>query len=144
MNKYQGLEAKIELVREKSAKLGPQIKTPEDVYKLLTDLRYKDREHFLVLCLNTRNRVICINTVSIGSLNASLVHAREVFKPAILVNACSIILVHNHPSGETEPSENDRETTRKIADAGKVLGIEMLDHVIIGSSGWESIKSGEE
>lgn len=137
---YKRLEARIEIVREKSAKLGPQIKTPTDVFKLLADLKYKDREYFVVLCLNTRNRVICINTVSIGSLNASLVHCREVFKPAILANSQSIILAHNHPSGDTEPSKDDIEITKRVAEAGKVLGIPLLDHVIIGNSSYESFK----
>ena len=94
----------------------------------------------MIICLNTRNRVICINTVSIGSLNASLVHPREVFKPAILANAASIILAHNHPSGETEPSKDDIEITKRVKEAGNLLGIELLDHVIISDSDWKSIK----
>ncbi|HHN64887.1 MAG TPA: DNA repair protein RadC, partial [Nitrospirae bacterium] len=94
-------------------------------------LKDKKKEHFLILCLDTKNSVIRISNVSVGTLNASLVHPREVFKEAIQALACSIILVHNHPSGKPEPSDADIEVTKRIIEAGKVVGIDVLDHIII-------------
>ncbi len=91
------------------------------------------------MTLNTKNNITGINVVSIGSLNSSLVHPREVFKAAILGNAAAIILAHNHPSGDPSPSPEDLEITRRLVEAGKILGIEVLDHVIIGDR-WESLK----
>src|SRR6266436_1559994 len=90
-----------------------------------------DREHFLVLMLDQKHKIIGINTVSVGSLTASIVHPREVFKPAILSNAAAIILAHNHPSGAPQPSQEDRVLTVRLVAAGKLLGISILDHVII-------------
>jgi len=137
---YKGLEVQIQMVRETSEKLGPSIKTPQTVWELLLDLRKKDREYFVVLCLDCKNRVLCINTVSIGTLNASMVHPREVFKPAILANSASIILAHNHPSGDPGPSSSDKEITKQIIAAGEILNIPVLDHVIIGKDSWISLK----
>jgi DNA repair protein RadC len=91
-----------------------------------------DREHFVVLLLDQKNNVIGVNTVSTGSLTASVVHPREVFKPAILCNAAAIICAHNHPSGNPEPSREDRALTTRLVDAGKLLGITILDHIVIG------------
>ncbi|OCZ51370.1 DNA repair protein RadC [Dehalobacter sp. TeCB1] len=125
---------KIEMVREKNLKV--EIKTvnsPSDAARIAEDyLVNVDREHFVVMMLDTRNNVIGINTVSIGSLNSSIVHPRETFKPAIIHNASSLILVHNHPSGDPTPSREDIDITKRLADGGKLLGIEILDHVIIG------------
>lgn len=125
---------RVELVREKRLEVDTKIiSSPADVAEIASDyLETADREHFIVLMLNTKNRVIGINTVSIGSLNASIVHPRECFKAAIIHNAHSIILVHNHPSGDPTPSREDIDITRRLAEAGKILGIEVLDHVIIG------------
>lgn len=92
----------------------------------------EDREVFLVLCLNTKNCVVAIHRCHVGSINASIVHPREVFKSAILNNAASIIVAHNHPSFDPSPSQEDIHVTRRLVDAGKLLGIEVLDHVIIG------------
>jgi DNA repair protein RadC len=94
-----------------------------------------DREHFVVILLDQKHGVIGINTVSVGSLTASVVNPREVFKPAILANAAAIICGHNHPSGDPQPSREDRAITTKLFDAGKLLGIDVLDHVIIGAEG---------
>jgi DNA repair protein RadC len=94
-----------------------------------------DREGFAVIHLSTRHAVISSEVVSIGSLNASIVHPREVFKGAILANACAVILAHNHPSGDCEPSDEDRTITRRLVQAGEILGIAVLDHVIIGARG---------
>src|SRR5262245_18472680 len=110
-----------------------QIRSAVDASTLLhTYLADVDREHFVTILLNQKNRVVGVNTVSIGSLTASVVHPREVFKPAILSNAAAIILAHNHPSGAPQPSQEDRVLTVRLVAAGKLLGISVLDHVIIG------------
>lgn len=112
------------------------IATPEDVVALCEpQLRGLDREHFWTLALNTKNRLLRIIEVSVGSLNASIVHPRELFKEAVRVSAASVIVVHNHPSGDPTPSGADIQLTRRIVKAGDVLGIEVLDHVVIGDGG---------
>lgn len=92
-----------------------------------------DREQVIVCCLDNKNQPVSVNIVSMGTVNSSLVHPREVFKTAVLSNAASIILFHNHPSGDPEPSQEDINITDRIKEAGKILGIELLDHIIIGS-----------
>ena len=110
-----------------------QIRSAVDASTLLhTYLADVDREHFVIILLNQKNRINGVNTVSIGSLTASIVHPREVFKSAILSNAASIICGHNHPSGDCQPSREDRALTQRLVEAGKLLGISVLDHVIIG------------
>ena len=99
------------------------------VHTYLADV---DREHFVVLMLDQKNKVIGFHTVSIGSLTASIVHPREVFKPAMLSNAAALILAHNHPSGQPQPSQEDRTLTVRLVAAGKLLGMAILDHIIIG------------
>jgi len=117
------------------------IKSPQDVANLLMDeMRYLDREYFCTISLNTKNRVLGIDNVSIGSLNSSLVHPREVFKNPIRRSAAAIILVHNHPSGDPEPSREDIQVTRRLVEAGQLLGIEVLDHLIIGDGSFISLK----
>jgi len=125
---------KIMLVREGRVPCyNQQIRSAVDASTLLhTYLADVDREHFVTILLNQKNRVVGVNTVSIGSLTASVVHPREVFKPAILSNAAAIILAHNHPSGAPQPSQEDRVLTVRLVAAGKLLGISVLDHVIIG------------
>lgn len=93
-----------------------------------------DREQLIVICLNTKNEPTAIHTVSIGSLNSSIVHPREVFKPAILSNSAAIIISHNHPSGCPDPSLEDINITKRIKEAGEILGIKLLDHIIIGDN----------
>jgi DNA repair protein RadC len=106
---------------------------PRDVVPVVKAMCYDmDREGFWVILLNCRKKIIGINTVSIGHLTASLVHPREVFKPAILANASCIILAHNHPSGDPTPSQEDMILTKRLKEAGETLGIEILDHVIVG------------
>ena len=100
------------------------------------------REHFWVIIVDTRNRVRFVELISIGTMNASLVHPREVFRRAIKRGASSIILGHNHPSGNPEPSEEDVRITRKLVDAGRIVGIEVLDHVVIGSSSFSFKEKG--
>jgi len=102
---------------------------------LATYLAGVDREHFVVFMLNQKNHVIGLHTVSMGSLTASIVHPREVFKAAILANAATILCGHNHPSGDTQPSLEDRAMTQRLAEAGKLLGINVVDHIIIGAAG---------
>jgi DNA repair protein RadC len=119
----------------------PIVRTPADVAQLMmSDLRYETREHLYVLVLDTRNQVRHRRLVSTGTLNESLVHPREVFVEAIKFHAASIVLVHNHPSGDPEPSPQDAKSTKQIVEAGKVLGIPVMDHVIIGSGRWASLK----
>jgi DNA repair protein RadC len=115
------------------------ISTPEDVVALCgLQLRGLDREHFWCLALNTKNQLLRTVEVSIGSLNASIVHPRELFKEAVKVSAASIVLVHNHPSGDPTPSGADVQLTRRLVKAGDVLGIEVLDHVVVGDGGEHS------
>jgi DNA repair protein RadC len=118
----------------------PVISSPADVERLLRGrIANLDRENFVVVLLNTKNEVIETPTVSVGTLSASLVHPREVFKPAIRASAASVILAHNHPSGKVEPSREDREVTKRLGEAADVLGIEVLDHIIVGD-GYFSMK----
>ncbi len=113
----------------------PVVSSPQDVDRLLrARMAHLDRERFVVVLLDTKNAVVGTPTVSIGTLSSSLVHPREVFKPAIQAGAASVILAHNHPSGKTEPSREDREVTKRIAEAGETLGIEVLDHLVIGDT----------
>ncbi len=114
---------------------------PEDVYRELRDLRQNKKEHFVVFYLDTHSREIKREIISIGTLNASLVHPREVFESAIKNNAAQIIVAHNHPSGIIEPSVDDIEITKRLVDAGKLLGIDVLDHVIVSNSGYFSFKN---
>src|SRR5437868_7096400 len=102
---------------------------------LHTYLADVDREHFVIILLNQKNRVIGMNTVSIGSLTTSIVHPREVFKGVILSNAAALICGHNHPSGDCQPSREDRVLTARLVECGKLLGINVLDHGIIGGEG---------
>jgi len=118
-----------------------QIRSPEDSYLLLKDYFAElDREYFVVLCLDTKNQPTNISTAHIGSLNASIVHPREVFKTAILSNAASIIVAHNHPSGVCDPSQEDIAITKRLVEAGEWLGIPLLDHLIIGDCNYLSLK----
>lgn len=117
------------------------VRKPEDVYKLLaSELSHLQKEHFVCLLLNTKNYVIGKETISIGSLNASIVHPREVFRPAIKRSCASIICAHNHPSGNPEPSRDDIEITKRLIQAGSIIGIDVLDHVIIGHNRYFSLK----
>ncbi len=140
---YFGHEVKIQLVRESRPTKEYIITGPEDVYKLVKDeLKNSDRELFLSIQLNTRNRVLGINVVSVGTLNASMVHPREVFKPAILQNAAGIVIAHNHPSETDEPSEEDLAITSKLSNAGELLSIDVLDHIIVGKSFYSFLEKG--
>jgi DNA repair protein RadC len=119
----------------------PIIKSPEDVVQLLMEeMRHLDREYIKAVSLNTKNMVIAVETISVGSLSSSIVHPREVFKNPIKRSAAAIVLVHNHPSGDPSPSKEDLDITRRLAEVGKLLGIDVLDHIIIGDNRWTSLK----
>jgi len=140
------LEACIELGR----RLGygrpirrQRVQGPADVARLLMPvLRDADREHFVAVLLSTKNHVLDVVTVSVGSLSASIVHPREVWKPAIQASAAAVIVAHNHPTGVASPSPEDIELTRRLAQCGELIGIRLLDHVIVGDGTYESLKEG--
>ncbi|MBU8770203.1 MULTISPECIES: DNA repair protein RadC [Cytobacillus] len=117
------------------------IRSPEDgANYVMHDMRFLSQEHFVCLYLNTKNQVLHKQTIFIGSLNASIVHPREVFKEAFRRSAASIICIHNHPSGDPTPSREDIEVTKRLAESGKIIGIEVLDHLIIGENKFVSLK----
>ena len=119
-----------------------RVDSPADVARLLLPaLRDLDREHFVAVLLTTKNQVIDVVTVSIGSLSASLVHPREVLKPAVQASAAAVVVAHNHPTGNPEPSREDLEFTRRLRECSELLGIRLLDHVIIGDGTFESLQA---
>jgi DNA repair protein RadC len=129
---------------ENSSSKGPKVtvKSPEDVIKAAgSQIKGKKKEHFLVLCLDTRNHLINTHTVSVGSLDCSIVHPREVFKEAISSCAASVIFVHNHPSGDPTPSEDDIKLTKRLVEASEIIGIDVLDHIIICDEDHLSMKA---
>ena len=138
---------KINIVSVKLVKEGEMvvankvIKSPSVVYEVLKQyLEGADREKFVLLTLNVKNHITSITTVSVGTLSEASVHPRELFKTAILLNSASIIICHNHPSGDSTPSQADINITDRIKEGGKILGIELLDHVIIGDDNYCSFK----
>ncbi len=125
-----------------TAEARTRIRSSKDVYNLLAPkMRDLKKERFIALYLNTKNVLLRSETVSIGSLNGSFIHPREVFKTAILESAASVIIAHNHPSGDPMPSKEDEEVTQRLIEAGKLMGIKLLDHVIIGEGGFHSLLS---
>lgn len=128
----------VQLVKEKSVNYEASNKaltSPEVVADILKEYyATADREQFVVMCLNSKNKLICINVVSVGSLMSSMAHPREIFKPAILSNAAAVVVAHNHPSGDTTPSNEDKSLTANVVKAGVILGIPVLDHIIIGDN----------
>ena len=119
----------------------PIVKTPDDVVGLVRGrLKGKKKEYFLALLLDTRNRLIKVAEISVGSLEGSLVHPREVFKEAISATAASVVFVHNHPSGDPTASEDDIGLTKRLAEVGEIVGIDVLDHIIIGDKNFLSLK----
>lgn len=136
------LELSRRLEADASEKSQPVLKSPEDVVaQVKIQLKGKKKEHFLVLCLDTRNRLIDGKLVSMGSLDTSVVHPREVFKEAISSCAASVIFAHNHPSGDPEPSKEDIELTKRLAKASEILGIAVLDHIIVCDESFVSLKA---
>ena len=138
------LKAAIELGRRVvKASRGERksVRCPEDAAGLvMEDMRNLDREHFKVILLDTKNSLIGVETVSIGTVNASIVHPREVLKPALERSATSIVLVHNHPTGNVSPSKEDILITRRFEKCGRILGIDVVDHIIIGDGDFTSMK----
>ena len=131
---FEGLG--VRMIREQPEPSGPVICSPEDAYPLVEKLfEGADREMFYSLLLNGWNKVIGVDLVSIGTLSQTLVHPREVYKTAIHSSASSLILAHNHPSGEARPSDNDVELTRRLVQVGELVGIKVLDHVIYAHDG---------
>jgi len=116
------------------------ILSPREVWEQCRDIRESKKEHFVVFFLDTQNGEIKRELISIGTLNSSLIHPREVFEPAIKHLASHIILTHNHPSGSLEPSDHDLAITKRLTDSGRLLGIEVIDHVIITGGGFSSLK----
>jgi len=114
--------------------------TPKDVWNELKDLRDHKKEHFVIFFLDSRNQEIKREIISVGSLNANLVHPREVFEPAVRHLAAQVIVAHNHPAGDPSPSQEDSEITKQLVDAGKLLGIEVRDHVIVSKTDLFSFK----
>jgi DNA repair protein RadC len=139
------LQACFELARRLEAYTAeprPRIKSSKDVYNLLAPkMRDLKKERFIALYLNTKNALLRSETVSLGSLNGSFIHPREVFKTAILESAASVIIAHNHPSGDPNPSKEDEEVTQRLIKAGRLMGIKLLDHIIIGNKGFHSLLS---
>jgi DNA repair protein RadC len=134
----------VSTVRRTRRRKDPQeIRNPKAAYDLVRPLvKDADREWFYAVYLNTRNHVLAVELVSVGSLNASIVHPREVFKMAIVLSAASILVAHNHPSGDPNPSDEDLGLTKRLQDAGELLGIPLLDHVIVGEGEYRSLKEG--
>jgi DNA repair protein RadC len=117
------------------------VKCPEDAAGLvIEDMKHLDREHFAVILLDSKNAVISVEKVSVGTVNSSIVHPREVLKPALEKSATSIILVHNHPTGNVSPSREDVAITRRFEKCGRILGIDVIDHLIIGDGNYRSMK----
>lgn len=140
----QKLEAVFTIAKRfQNERLGERIRinSPADAASVvMEELRFKSKEYFKIILLNTKNCVISIELVSVGSLNSSIVHPRETFIPAVKKSASSVILVHNHPSGETEPSHEDITLTNRLDECGKILGIKVIDHIIIGDGVFYSFK----
>lgn len=123
--------------------VGRAMNTPrESASALMSVLQDQPGEVFAILCLSTKHRVIAYHEVSRGTLDATLVHPREVFKAALLANAAAVILFHNHPSGDPAPSADDVQLTRRLVDAGTLLGVDVLDHIIVGDGRYYSFKEG--
>lgn len=117
------------------------IKSPCDAAEIvMEDMRYLKKECLRVILLNVKNMVICVKDISIGSINSSIVHPREIFVEAIKSASASVIICHNHPSGDPTPSEEDIKVTRRVFEAGKIIGIDLLDHIIIGDGSYVSLK----
>ena len=138
------IKAMVELGKRLAASVGgsrPIIRSPQDAVDLLMpELRDEPQEHFKGIFLNNKNEVLKIRTITIGNLNASIITPRELFREAISMNGASVIVAHNHPSGDPTPSKEDIDVSKRLDQAGKMIGIEVLDHVIIGDGRWVSLK----
>jgi len=124
--------------------LGRKIKSPDDVNDIVNrvlDINSSTVERFGILLLNTKNNVLGVHVLSVGTVNASLVSPRDVYQSALLANAVQIIAFHNHPSGDSTPSKEDVSITKRLVEAGKIIGIELVDHIVIGDNNFYSFKS---
>ncbi len=145
MSRIQVSFERVVLVKEKVGRyeLPRKIGSPEEAYNAITtitNVQEEAQEVFGILILNTKNKIVAAHEVSRGELNSSLVHPREVFKPAVLHNAAAIICFHNHPSGDPEPSREDMKITERLKNAGEILGISVCDHIIVGDDRYVSLK----
>ena len=138
---YSAPVISMRIVRDSGMPVPRRIKSPSDIAVLLHE-RYAmaDREIFVVVLLDTKNTVLAIDPVAVGSLDSAMISMREVFKSAIMIGAAAIIVAHNHPSGDPTPSPEDVAITRQIASAGKLLDIELLDHIVLGSASHVSLR----
>jgi DNA repair protein RadC len=142
---YRSRKVELRLVREPRAKAALPFSGAKSVYDFMKPLVKEHQEHFYVVLTDVKNeptaikQIVGASLVSKGTLDASLVHPREVFKVAVVANAAAVILVHNHPSGDPEPSPEDVALTRRLVEAGTLLGIPVLDHVIVGEEGFVSL-----
>ena len=136
--------AAVELGRrlsERAAQTIEKVEEPEDVARyVIPSLRFEQKEHFLAMFLDIRNRILALSTISVGSLTASIAHPREVFREAIRYSAAGVILVHNHPSGDPAPSREDIQLTKQMMKAGEIMGIPVLDHVVVAGDNFLSLK----
>ena len=136
--------AAVELGRrlsERAARTLEKVEGPEDVARyVIPSLRFEQKEHFLAMFLDIRNRILTLSTISVGSLTSSIAHPREVFREAIRYSAASVILVHNHPSGDPAPSREDIQLTKQMMKAGEIMGIPVLDHVVVAGDNFVSLK----
>jgi len=121
---------------------GSRYTSPEQIFETFKFLRNETKEYFIAIHLDGKNRIICIDQVSVGSLNQSIVHPREVFKTSLLSSAAAMILIHNHPSGDPTPSREDLEITKRLREAGDLLGIRILDHIVIGDTYTSFVEKG--
>ena len=132
-------ELKVIRERKEGYGLRQQFRSSQDIYEMFRErFTHADREEFIVLLLDVKNKLLGFHVVSVGSLTSSVVHPREVYKVAILGNAASLILLHNHPSGDPTPSNEDLQITNRLCQIGEVLGIKVLDHVVIGDGRYVS------
>lgn len=138
------IKAALELGRRMAATLRPpglSLGSPREVADfLMEEMRYYRKEYFKIILLNTKNQIISVEDISVGSLNSSIVHPRELFNLPVKKSAASVILIHNHPSGDPSPSREDLEVTKRLVEAGKILGITVLDHIIVGEGKYASFK----
>jgi DNA repair protein RadC len=135
---------KYQIVSERTSRDDYKISSPGDAYSALSRYQRKTKEHFLVLTLNGNHSVIRLTIITIGIANRTIVHPREVFIPAIKDNACAVVIAHNHPSGNLEPSLEDKEITSRLCKAGEIIGIPVLDHIIISKKGYYSFLESDE
>jgi len=143
-HRQSGSRIREEKSRYHHIKDNPIITTANKAYDHLKEYHHLDREHFIAITLDGASRVIGTHTISIGTLNQSLVHPREVFFRAIQDRAASIILAHNHPSGQLFPSRADKQVTTRLKEAGKLIGIEVIDHIILAPDGYYSFQESDE